>query len=51
MNDDDFCLSPYWCPLCGDPRAVCDSYGGCGQSPNELELDFDEMEGEEDASQ
>lgn len=31
MEIDDFdCVN--WCPICGEPRSVCESYGGCDRA-------------------
>lgn len=30
--DDDVILSPGWCPLCGEPQTICDSYGDCARA-------------------
>jgi len=39
MIDDDVVIdTEYWCPLCGDPRAVCEIWGGCDKP---IEDDFD----------
>jgi len=38
--DDYYADCAYWCPLCGDPRSVCDAYGRCDQpSDEDWELD------------
>jgi len=37
--DDYYADCAYWCPLCGDPRSVCDAYGSCAKWEREDEDD------------